>query len=41
LLLDNRSVANTFGKNARNFVLNKFNWDNLAEEFIDIIESSI
>ncbi|MFX0132847.1 MAG: glycosyltransferase, partial [Candidatus Hodarchaeota archaeon] len=31
--LDNPKIAKTFGKNAREHVIEKFNWDTIAKDF--------
>lgn len=38
-LLDNSSIAKIFGKNARKFVLDKFNWEKIAKNFNETIKN--
>ncbi len=33
-LLDNKDIAQAFGKNARKHILKKFNWQNIAQDFV-------
>lgn len=40
-LLENKKDATELGKNARNLILEKFNWDKLAKSFIEIISNEI
>ena len=39
-LLDNPSVARKFGKNAREFVTNAFDWRRIAESFLKNLRAS-
>ncbi len=41
LLLDDKELSKKLGNEARNLVIEKFNWDTLAKRFIEIIESSL
>ena len=38
--LDNPNIASMFGKRAREYVLKKFDWDRLAESFVETLSSS-
>ena len=38
--LDNPNIASMFGKRAREYVLKKFDWDRLAESFVETLKSS-
>ncbi len=33
-LLNNKEIAQKMGKNARNYILEKFNWETIAEDFV-------
>jgi glycosyltransferase involved in cell wall biosynthesis len=41
LLIDKKELRETLGKNARNLVIEKFNWDKLSKEFVEIIKPFI
>jgi glycosyltransferase involved in cell wall biosynthesis len=38
LLIDKKELRETLGKNARNLVIEKFNWDKLSKEFVEIVK---
>ena len=40
-ILNNKEFAEKLGKNARNLVIEKFNWDKLAKSFIEIVSKEI
>ena len=39
LLLDNKKLAEKLGNNARELLLEKFNWDIVAKKFVVAVES--
>ena len=38
LLINNKEMRERLGKNARNLVIEKFNWDKLSKEFVEIVK---
>ena len=41
LLINNKDMRKNLGQNARQLVIEKFNWDKLSKEFVDIVKPFI
>ena len=41
LLINDKELSQKIGKKARQLVIEKFNWDVLAKEFVKIVESKL
>ena len=41
LLINDKELSQKIGKKARQLVIEKFNWDVLAKEFVKIVESEL
>ena len=38
VLINDKEISEKLGKNARNLVIEKFNWEKLAKEFVEIVK---
>ena len=41
VLIKDKEIGRRLGKNARELIVEKFNWDKLSKEFVDIIKPYI